>query len=240
MTMTATLQRSTLTVRGLDAGYGALQVLRDVDLDVAGGEVLVVLGHNGAGKTTLLKTILGVVERRSGSVTLDDPAARRGDHRSAVGLVPQWKGVFESLTVREHIELGLRSCGIRMRDPEGRARLDRCMDYLPELGSLAHRLAGELSGGQRQMVSIGRVLAAEPTVILLDEPSTGLAPIVADKVLGIARKLASSGKIVILAEQRVQDALAAGDRGLILKGGRVVADAPVGELLGDPDLLRHF
>jgi branched-chain amino acid transport system ATP-binding protein len=114
------------------------------------------------------------------------------------------------------------------------------MDYLPELGSLAHRLAGELSGGQRQMVSIGRVLAAEPTVILLDEPSTGLAPIVADKVLGIARKLASSGKIVILAEQRVQDALAAGDRGLILKGGRVVADAPVGELLGDPDLLRHF
>lgn len=212
-------QEPRLTARGISAGYGPVNVLKNVDLEVRPGEILAVLGSNGAGKTTLAKALQGMVKCKSGSVTLKgedvttQPVFRRV--RSGISLVPEGRRLFGDLSVRENLHLGLSS-------PRQAEPLDRVFELFPKLHELADRRAGNLSGGEQQMVAIGRALAAEPDVIIFDELSLGLAPIIVDRMLTAVAQIADWGTSVVLIEQNVHKSLALADRILVLRRGEVV------------------
>lgn len=208
-----------LSLTGVTAGYGPVTVLKDVSLEVAAGEILAVLGPNGAGKSTLAKTIEGMIRARTGSVTYQGkdittaPAFER--MRAGVALVPEGRRLFGELSVRENLQLGLRS----MRHPEP---LERVYELFPKLREIGDRRAGALSGGEQQMVAIGRALASEPSVIIFDELSLGLAPIIVNRMLDAVAQIADWGTSVILIEQNVHKSLALADRILVLRRGEVV------------------
>ena len=230
-----------LGLKGVAAGYGAEPVVRGVDLAVGRGEVVTVVGPNGAGKSTVLKAVVGIISLSEGEVTLGgeridglrtDEVARRG-----VGYVPQVRDVFETLTVRENLEMG----GYRLR----RGRLaDRVADVValfPALGRLLGRQAGTLSGGERKMLAVARVLMPEPSLLVLDEPTAGLAPQVAQTFLREhVAGLAGTGVAILLVEQRARDALAVSHRGAIMVSGRMQLSGPAPELLQREDIGRIF
>ncbi|MRG60027.1 ATP-binding cassette domain-containing protein [Agromyces sp. CFH 90414] len=229
-----------MAVEALRAGYGGEPVLHDVSFALAPGEVVAVLGANGAGKTTLLRTVAGLVPVASGRVLLDggDLAGVRVEDRARRGLaqVPEGRSVVAELTVDENLRLGA------LQRHRGRAR-DAAVASVYELFEpLARRRTSaghQLSGGERQMLALGRALVAEPRVLMLDEPSLGLAPIVVAQLMGVLRETAASrGLTVLLAEQNVTSALSIADRGIVLALGRVVADAPAAQLAADT-ALRH-
>ncbi len=208
-----------LSLSGISAGYGPVTVLKNVDLDVRPGEILAVLGPNGAGKSTLAKTIEGLIRPRAGVVTFNgttitsQPAFER--QRSGIALVPEGRRLFSELSVRENLQLGLSSA----RHPEP---LDRVYELFPKLVELNDRRAGALSGGEQQMVAIGRALASEPQVIIFDELSLGLAPIIVNRMLDAVARIADWGTSVILIEQNVHKSLALADRIIVLRRGEVV------------------
>jgi len=208
-----------LQVDGVSAGYGPITVVNDVSFTIAAGEVLAVLGANGAGKSTLARTLQGAATARTGAILLDgEPVQHRSAHqrvRAGIALVPEGRRLFGDMTVRENLELGLRSA--RHREP-----LDRVHELFPRLRELEGRAAGTLSGGEQQMVAIGRALASEPRVIVFDELSLGLAPIVVDRMLDAVERIASWGTAVILIEQNVHQALELADSVLLLRRGDVI------------------
>lgn len=208
-----------LAVRGLSAGYGPAVVLRDVDLEVRPGEVLAVLGANGAGKSTLAKALAGMIPARTGSVTLGgeriDGLASFECVRRGLSLVPEGRRLFADLTVRENLELAVG------RHDSAEA-LERVYALFPKLVEMRDRPANALSGGEQQMVAIGRALASNPKVVVFDELSLGLAPVVVDRLLAAVRDVADWGAAVILIEQNVHRALALADSALILRQGRIV------------------
>ena len=220
----------TLSVRGLCAGYGGIRVLDGVDLDVAG--FTAVIGPNGAGKTTLLRALSGLIPR-TGDVLLDgtplpdDPAAivARG-----VGHVPEGRQLFPEMTVRENLELG----GWRLSRRERANRIDAVVALVPRLGERRAQLAGSLSGGEQQMLAIGRALMSRPRVLMLDEPSLGLAPRLVDDLLERVRRLHEEGVTVLLVEQNVRKALTLADDAYVIERGRVVAQGPAAALLDSP------
>jgi branched-chain amino acid transport system ATP-binding protein len=224
-----------LSVRGLDAGYGEVRVLHDIDLDIPAGSLTAIVGSNGAGKTTLLRALSGILPHR-GDVRLhgvplpDSPAAivARG-----LGHVPEGRMLFPLMTVYENLELG----GWRMTRMERAARLADVVALFPRLGERRQQLAGSLSGGEQQMLAIGRALMSRPGVLMLDEPSLGLAPRVVDEVLAIVERLHQQGVTVLLVEQNVTKALAVADDAYVLERGRVVMHAPARSLLAS-DALR--
>jgi len=229
-----------LEISGLEVGYGGAPVLHGIDLTLAPGEVVALLGANGAGKTTLLRTIAGAVPARGGRIALDgvDLGAVRTEDRARRGfaLVPDGQSVVAELTVDENLRLGAlwRHRG---------ARRDRAVGEIYDLFEpLARRRASaghQLSGGERQMLALGRALVAEPRLLALDEPSLGLAPLVVAQLMRVLRDTASArGLTVLLAEQNVTGALSIADRGVVLDLGRIVADAPAAALAGDA-ALRH-
>jgi ABC-type branched-subunit amino acid transport system ATPase component len=222
-----------LALEGLTAGYEEAAVIRDIDLTVGEGEVVALLGANGAGKTTTLRTISGIVKPMSGrvefgSVDLEGTSISRRA-RMGIAHVPENRGVFFGLTVAEHFRLGSR--GERL-DAEAAYR------YFPALAELKDRRCGLLSGGEQQMLAVGRALARHPRLLLLDELSLGLAPLVVEGLLPVVREYAvDSGCGVLLVEQHVQLALEIADRGCVLSHGEVVMHDSAEVLRRDRDLL---
>lgn len=212
-----------LATRSLSAGYGPVTVLHEVSLEVRPGEVLAVLGANGAGKSTLAKSVAGMMRARGGSVLLDgEPIDRHSSFErvhGGIALVPEGRRLFGDLSVRENLEIGRT----RRSGPEA---LERVHTLFPKLREIADRPASALSGGEQQMVAIGRALACEPRVVIFDELSLGLAPVVVDRLLEAVRDIADWGTAVILIEQNVHRALAMADRALVLRRGRVIFTGP--------------
>lgn len=226
-----------LALEGLTTDYGAVRAVNDVSLEVAAGSVTAVLGANGAGKTSLLRTITGLVRPQSGRVSLDGEEITRlaveQIVRQGLSHVPEGRGVIGELTVVENLRLG----GLwRGREAAPTAEI---YELFPRLREREHQPASRLSGGERQMLSIGRALMSRPRVLLLDEPSLGLAPVIVAQIMGLVRSLADRlGLAVLLVEQNARSALSIANRGVVLNLGRVVADQPASELAAD-ERLRH-
>jgi branched-chain amino acid transport system ATP-binding protein len=232
---------SSLTVADLVAGYDAAPVLRGVSISARPGTITAVLGANGAGKTTLLRTISGFVRTRAGQVRVDDMSLTRlaPDRiaRAGVAHVPEGQGVVTELTVEENLRLGLL---LRQR-ADRPAALDDVYRRFAILAERRRRLAATLSGGERQMLVIARALLAAPRVLLLDEPSLGLAPRVVAQVMDLVRQLRDeSGLTVLLVEQNARSALSIADRGLVLSQGKVVAESDAADLAADVGLRQHY
>jgi branched-chain amino acid transport system ATP-binding protein len=231
-----------LEVSNLSVSYGGLRALTDVSLTVGERQFVTVVGPNGAGKTTLFKTISGVVKPASGKITFmgTDLATVSAARRAHLGIahVPEGRQVFKTLTVRENLEMGAY--------PEaGRAKwahtLDRIHTLFPILAERAQQLAGTLSGGEQQMVAIGRGLACAPRLLMLDEPSMGLAPAVTDTIFErISQIHKEDGVTVLLVEQRVAEALELSDHGYVLETGHVVLDGPYETLLADDRVRKSY
>jgi branched-chain amino acid transport system ATP-binding protein len=232
---------ASLEIREVSAGYGAVQVLRGVSITAQAGTITAVLGANGAGKTTLLRAIDGSVRPTRGQVWLDQEnlTGRRPEEVSRAGVahVPEGQGVITELTVAENLQLGL------LLQPRGKraAALAGLYDRFRILADRKSMAAGTLSGGERQMLVIARALATRPRVLLLDEPSLGLAPKIVRDVLDLISGLKEeTGLTIILVEQNARSALAIADTGVVLNLGAVVATAPAGRLAADEALRRHY
>ena len=233
-----------LKVRNLDAGYGGLTVLRRVTFHVRPGEIVALIGANGAGKTTLLRTITGLVPARAGEVFFKDRSLRgvRTEETVAMGcsLVPEGRQVFATMPVRENLLLGAHVQVRRGRRDEVRHDLERVYALFPRLAERREQHAGTLSGGEQQMLAIGRALMARPSLVMLDEPSMGLAPLVVKDIMGIVRRLGEEGTTVLLVEQNARSALRVARRGYVIENGRIVIEGTSEELLANRDVQRAY
>lgn len=231
-----------LDVDGLVAGYGPEEVLHEVSLSVAPGTVTAVIGANGAGKTTLLRALSGVLPVRSGRVHVDGRSLTgcrsREIVRGGVVHVPEGRQVFAHLTVRENLELG--SYAVRSSAATLQERLAAVLEVFPALVALINRYAGTLSGGQQQMLAIGRGLMANPTYLLLDEPSLGLAPQIVTGIFAVIERLLGQGVGVLLVEQNGRLALQASQQGIVLERGRVALRGTSTELAQDPAVIERY
>jgi branched-chain amino acid transport system ATP-binding protein len=232
--------RPLLEVQGLCAGYGATEVLRDVDLSVNRGEIVAVLGSNGVGKSTLNRTISGVVRARAGLIRFDGAAVEREKPSSIVarGLihVPEGRLIFPNLSVRENLDLGsYRRAGERRA-----ANRDRVFAIFPRLYQRQPQRAGTLSGGEQQMLAIGRGLMAEPKLIILDEPSLGLSPLLVEELFALIVRINADGVSVLLVEQNVVQSLEVAHRAYIMADGKFVMSGTAADIRADPALKRTY
>lgn len=224
-----------LEVAGLHVSYGPIAALRDVSLSLAEGEIVTVIGANGAGKSTLLKTVCGMLRPAAGTITLrGEPIAGRPSSevvRHGIALVPEGRHVFPEMTVRENLELG----AYHRRDRAAIASdLERILATFPILREKIRLAGGGLSGGQQQMLAIGRALMSRPKLLMLDEPSLGLAPAIVQQICGIMRELNAAGTSILLVEQNARMALRLAHRGYVVANGRVTRSGTGRELLADP------
>ena len=227
--------RAHLKIEGLSAGYGAFLVLRDIELDIRPG-LTVVLGPNGAGKTTLLKALNGLI-RRQGDVRLNGVDLPEKTHeivQAGVALVPEGRQLFPQLSVTENLELGGWLCP----KAERARRLEQAFADFPKLRERAQQLAGTMSGGEQQMVAVARAMMSGPRLLMLDEPSLGLAPRMVDELLAIVQRIAAQGVTVLMVEQNVRKALQVAQRGYVLERGRIVASGEASTLL-QSDVVRQ-
>ncbi len=226
-----------LSVRGLHVFYGNIHAAKGLDLDVSAGEFVAILGPNGAGKSTLLKTIAGVHRQRSGTIALDnqslDELGTAGRIRLGLGAIPEGRQLFPDMTVRENLILGAYvRIGIVITSAVEK-ELDGIFALFPRLHERRHQLAGSLSGGEAQMLAIGRALMAKPRLLLCDEPSLGLAPMLVREMLTTLGQLRQRGITVLMADQNALAVLRLADRGYVVDTGRIVASGTSAELLGD-------
>jgi ABC-type branched-subunit amino acid transport system ATPase component len=226
---------------GLSAGYEGRPVVHDVSISVAPGEVVSIVGPNGSGKSTLLKSIVGVVEVLDGQVLVGerDVTGWRPENvaRIGVGYVPQVDDVFGPLTVKENLEMG----GYLLRPREVPARVEHVLGVFPQLGRMIGRRAGKLSGGERKMLAMGRALMLEPALVVLDEPTANLAPIIAGSVLrDHVRQLAATGASVLIVEQRARAVLEISDRTYVLGGGQLRMEGTPEQLGASPEFVESF
>jgi branched-chain amino acid transport system ATP-binding protein len=226
--MTALLQTS-----GLHCGYGADEIIHGVDLEVAPGEIVTILGPNGCGKTTLVKSILGYVRMTQGSILFrgQDLTRLRPSERAArgIGYVPQLLNTFRPLTITENLEIG----GYRLRRPERSTAMGRMFALFPLLAERRGQRAATLSGGERQLLAMARALMVSPALIILDEPSAGLSPLRADEVFQHVRAIAATGVAVVIVEQDVHRALEVSGRAYVLVTGRVAMHGPATAIAAD-------
>src|SRR5215470_6865838 len=229
-----------LAVSGLHAGYGATEVLRGVDLAVGPGEIVAVLGSNGAGKSTLNRTISGVMRAWRGTVRFADTAIERARPGTIVarGLVhvPEGRRVFPNMTVGENLDLGAYRRG-RARRADNR---NRVFAIFPRLAERQGQRAGTLSGGEQQMLAVGRGLMAEPRLLILDEPSLGLSPLLVEELFALIRRISAEGIALLLVEQNMVQSLAVAQRAYILENGTVVLHGQAAELQNDAKLKRAY
>lgn len=228
-----------LDVQGVSAGYGAVQVLSDVSLHVDEGEVVAVLGANGAGKSTLMNTLVGIVPARTGTISFLGKSIRgwktEAIARSGLTLVPEGRRVFSALTVEENLRMGAYG----RRDRTAAANdLVELLERFPILAQRRRQPAGTLSGGEQQQLAIARALMSRPRLVLLDEPSLGLAPVVVEVVFDLIRQLNEDGLTFVIVEQSVTQALDVSDRVYVLAGGRVVAEGTSEEMAAAAERLE--
>jgi branched-chain amino acid transport system ATP-binding protein len=227
-----------LRIRNLRCGYGSLEVVKGVSLHVATGEIVALLGANGAGKTTLLNAIAGLLPPWHGDVWLNEMSVRgepvwRGVSRAMV-LVPEGRQLFADLSVRDNRLVG------GYRNPDRELATQEVFARFPRLRERANQIAGTLSGGEQQMLAIGRALVARPKLLLLDEPSLGLAPLVVKEVFAVIRHLREQGVTVFLAEQNAMAALAVSDRAYVMETGEIILEGEPGDLARNPEVKRAY
>lgn len=222
------------------AGYTHLTILNELTLDVRKGEVTLLIGPNGAGKSTVLKTLFGMLTPRSGEVRMAGKVVNGRTPRQllseGMAYVPQGRNLFGSLSVLHNLELG----GLQLPGKVLKDRMEEVLVQFPRLRERINSRAASLSGGEQKQLEIGRALLVRPEVLLIDEPSIGLAPIIVQDVMQLLRRLADSGKSVLMVEQNVRTALKYSDRALALEMGTLALDKPASELLDDPNLNRLF
>jgi ABC-type branched-subunit amino acid transport system ATPase component len=233
-----------LTVRDVAAGYGDENILHGVSIDVRRGGIVAVIGPNGSGKSTLLKTLYGLVPARRGRVTLFVEAGRpieltglRPSHITALGvnMVPQLSNTFPEMSVLENLEIGALPARERFAD-----QLERVLTAFPMLRTMLRKRAATLSGGQRQMLGVARALMSDPRVLILDEPSAGLAPAVLEEVFARVRAINQAGVSILMVEQKARQCLAMADYGYVLDQGRNRLEGPGPSLLEDPEVVRLY
>jgi branched-chain amino acid transport system ATP-binding protein len=233
-----------LRIRNLDAGYGPITVLRRVSLHVKPGEIVAIVGANGAGKTTLLHTVAGILRPRAGEIALQGKSILQAPAERTVAmgcsLVPEGRQVFADMSVRENLLLGGHVQVRRGRRHEVSADLRRIYELFPVLSRRERQLAGTLSGGEQQMLAIGRALMARPSLLMLDEPSMGLAPLVVKDIFRIVARLGAEGTTVLLVEQNARSALQIAHRGYVLEMGTIVLQGTSEELLANRDVQRAY
>jgi branched-chain amino acid transport system ATP-binding protein len=233
-----------LTVRELHAGYGAAAVLHGVNIRVGSGETVALVGANGAGKSTLLKAISGLVSATSGDILLEGESLIRigtpARVRRGIAHVPEGRDVFGGLSVGENLRLGTYAQRRAIREPEIKRRLDDVLERFPALRKRLDAPAAELSGGQQQMLAIGRGLMAKPRLLLLDEPSLGLAPSLITEIFTVIRDLSGLGVSILIAEQNARMTLAIAQRAYVLENGRIVAEGTGAALLDSPDVVERY
>jgi branched-chain amino acid transport system ATP-binding protein len=233
-----------LTIRNLDVAYGAITVLRRVSLHVNAGQIVAIVGANGAGKSTLLKAITGLVKPRGGEILLNKQSIvkYRTERTVAMGcsLVPEGRHVFGDMTVRDNLILGAHVQYRRGKREEVRQDLERVLAMFPVLEKRSEQLAGTLSGGEQQMLAMGRALMARPTLLMLDEPSMGLAPLVVKDLLDVVVRISQAGSTVLLVEQNARAALKIAHRGYVLETGRIVLQGTSEQLLANQDMQRAY
>ncbi len=230
-------ERLVLEVSGLEAGYGRVQVLWGIDLDVREREVVALVGSNGAGKTTLLRAISGMINPTGGDVQLDgralDRLAPEDGVKAGIAHVPEGRRLFAGLTVRENLRVGAYA-------RKGNADIDRAVELFPRLGERLNQVAGSMSGGEQQMCAIARGLMADPKLIMIDELSLGLAPNLAEQILERLAGVTEQGTAVLLVDQDVDAALEAAARGYVLENGRIIASGDSASLLSDPRVREAY
>ncbi len=227
-----------LDVRGLRVAYGKAEVVRDVSFDVRAGEFVVVLGRNGAGKSTILHAVSGLIPKRAGTVSFEGRDLSTATPRETVqaGIIQVLEGhrVFQTLSVEDNLLIGTYA-----KAPRGdRSKLERIYALFPELAERRQQMASRLSGGQQQILAVAQGVIGDPRLLMLDEPSGGLAPIVIDRILGVAAQLCADGLAILLVEQLVEKALRHAHWGYIVETGRIPVSAPA-EALRDGDLVRQ-
>jgi branched-chain amino acid transport system ATP-binding protein len=239
-TPAATDGRVALELQGVNTHYGPVQVLRDVNLEIKEGEIVCLLGGNASGKTTTLKTILGYVKPTTGRVILDGETVNGQQTQTLVekgiSMVPENRRLFHRMTVRENLELG----SYLRKDKEVSADLDRVFDLFPRVKERLSQRAGTLSGGEQQMVAVARALMARPKVLLMDEPSMGLAPVLVAQNFDIINRINEQGTTVFVVEQNANMALSIADHGYVLQTGRIVLADTAEGLLNNPEMRRAY
>lgn len=225
-----------LSVRDLVVGYGRVEAVRGVSFDLPRGGLVTLVGANGAGKSSVINAVAGIVRPRSGTITYEGRDVTRAPSHRLVGRglvqVPEGRQILATLTIEENLQLGGWHAGT--------ARLAEVYDRFPILGERRTSPAGSLSGGEQQMLAIGRALVARPQVMLLDEPSMGLAPKVVDEVFRVIAEIRAAGTSVLLVEQNARRALAAADHGYVLASGEIVRSGPAAELLADESIVQAY
>ncbi len=230
-----------LTVDDIDVYYGSLQALRGVSFAVDAGEVVSLIGANGAGKSTVLKTLAGVVSLRAGRIRFRDrEIGRLGPHRivgMGVSLVPEGRGIFANMSVRENLEMG-GYC--RPAGREAREAMDRVFRLFPRLSERLSQAAGTLSGGEQQMLAIGRALMARPALLLLDEPSMGLSPLLVREIFRLIREINRAGTTILLVEQNAYMALSVAHRAYVLENGSIALSGDASTMRDDPKVRAAY
>lgn len=230
-----------LAIRDLSVHYGPIAVLKGVSIDVAQGEIISIIGANGAGKTTLLRAISGLLRPSAGAIRFEGKeisgAATHAIVRAGLVQVPEGRMVLAKLSVLENLQA---AAGVRRDKANVPRDLDRAMDRFPILRERARQLAGTLSGGQQQMLVIARALMAKPKLLLLDEPSLGLAPVISSQVFAIISEIRREGVTILLIEQNAKRALAIADRAYVLELGRLVLQGPAAEVAGHPKVIEAY
>ena len=235
--MAATL----LKIKGLKVAYGGIQAVKGVDFEVRDGELVSLIGSNGAGKTTTMKAITGLLPFGDGDIEyLGKSIKGQGPWdlvKQGLAMVPEGRGIFTRMTITENLQMGAY---IRTDKPEIEADIDKVFTLFPRLKERKDQLAGTMSGGEQQMLAMGRALMSRPKVLLLDEPSMGLSPIMVDKIFEVVRDVYAQGVTVLLVEQNASRALAIADRGYVMESGLITMTGPARQMLDDPKVRAAY